>query len=150
MPVWRCSYDRVMCWTWILIVSWAGWRDVVTNTGGWLGWRAGAAHSVQVLNQHALRCTFGSAKASSTWTNLNSLFVVCRSANLTRDSMFVVAVTELELDDSCLPSIRTKFKIPGKFAIGSMVYKLLHCCIGTHARVHIHFLRRSLLRCLEN
>jgi len=42
---------------WILIVSWAGWRDAVTNTGGWLGSRAGAAQSVWVLSQNALCCT---------------------------------------------------------------------------------------------
>ena len=30
---------------WILSVSWAEWRDMMTNTGGWIGWRAGAAQS---------------------------------------------------------------------------------------------------------
>jgi len=54
-----------------LPVSWAGLRDAMTNTWGWIGWRAGAAQSVwpTVLTQHALPWTFDSAKASSNLTN---------------------------------------------------------------------------------
>jgi len=37
---------------------------------------------------------------------------------------------------------RCSRKTQDKFAIASMAKKLLHCCIGAHARVHMHFLRR--------
>jgi len=39
------------------------------------------------------------------------------------------------------------------FAIASMATKLLHRCIGAHARVHVHFLRRVCMhfdRCFEH
>jgi len=34
-------------------------------------------------------------------------------------------------------------KTQDKFAIASMTKKLLHCCIGEHARVHMHFCGES-------
>jgi len=40
-----------------------------------------------------------------------------------------------------------------KFAIASMAKKFLHCCIGAHARVYVHFLRRVCMhfdRCCEH
>jgi len=36
---------------WIFIFSRTGWRDAMTNTGGWMGWRTESAQSVWVLNQ---------------------------------------------------------------------------------------------------
>jgi len=62
---------------WIFIFSRTGWRDAVTNTGGWMGWRTEAAQSVWVLTQHALRWTFGSPKASP-W--FNWICFVCRQS----------------------------------------------------------------------
>jgi len=44
-------------------------------------------------------------------------------------------------------------KTQDKFAIASMAKTLLHRCIGAHARVHVHFLRRVCMhfdRCCEH
>ena len=69
MPVCQRHCDCAMGLACIVTASWVGWWDTVTNTRGWMGWRAGAAQSVWVLNQHYLRSTFGSAEASSNLTN---------------------------------------------------------------------------------
>jgi len=37
---------------------------------------------------------------------------------------------------------RCSHKTQDKFAIASLAKKFLHRCIGAHARVHVHFLRR--------
>ena len=40
-----------------------------------------------------------------------------------------------------------------QFAVVSMAKKFLHCCIGAHARVHVHFVRRVCMhsdRCFEH
>ena len=44
-------------------------------------------------------------------------------------------------------------KTQDKLAIASMAKKFLHSCIGAHARVHVHFLRRVCIhfdRCCEH
>jgi len=62
--------------SWILMVSWPDRSSTVSKHRRLNGrWGAGAAQSVWVLNQHALRWTFGSAQVSS-W--FNSMFFVCR------------------------------------------------------------------------
>jgi len=48
---------------------------------------------------------------------------------------------------------RCSRKTQDKFAIASMAKKLLHCCKGAHARVHVIFLRRVCMhfnRCCEH
>jgi len=48
---------------------------------------------------------------------------------------------------------RCSRKTQNKFAIDSMAKKFLHRCIGAHARVHVHFLRRVCMhfdRCCEH
>jgi len=49
--------------------------------------------------------------------------------------------------------LKDKSKTQDKFAIAFMAKKLLQCCIGAHARVHVHFLRRVCMhfnRCCEH
>jgi len=48
---------------------------------------------------------------------------------------------------------RCSRKTQDKFAIASMAKKFLHRCIGAHARVHVHFVRRVCIhfdRCCEH
>jgi len=40
-----------------------------------------------------------------------------------------------------LQPARCSRKTQDKFALASMAKKLLHHCMGAHARVHVHFLR---------
>ena len=63
----------------------------------------------------------------------------------------LVETTTGQLVNDSFHYARARLKI--KISIVFMAKEILHCCIGAHARVHVHFLRRVCMhsdRCFEH